>query len=117
MIELKRRNNGEVIHSGEYENTRELVEYCAENDISMAYADLHGVDLHEANLYGAKGVRAFTVGNSNRFCFTYIYKDIQRYQLGCFNGTLEETCEAIQKKYGEGSSYERIVRVYGELDD
>jgi len=80
-------------------------------------ANLYGADLYEANLYGAdlceaKGVRVFTAGRLNRLCLTYVYEGIQRYQLGCFNGTLEETCEAIVKKYDENSSYERIVRAY-----
>ena len=86
-------------------------------EANLRRADLRGANLRNANLYladlgEAKGIRIFTAGNENRLCFTYIYNNEQRYQLGCFNGTLMETLRAIKKKYGEDSSYARIVKAY-----
>ena len=91
--------------------------YKIEPEANLRGANLQGADLRGANIWGADlyratGIRAFRAGEYNRLCFTYIYNNEQRYQLGCFNGNYEETVKAIRKKYGNDSQYERIVTAY-----
>lgn len=83
-------------------------------EANLYEVDLYEVDLTEAyltgaNLYIARGVRTFTAGNYNRLCFTYIYNNEQRWQLGCFNGNYEETKKAVKEKYGKDSHYYRMI--------
>ena len=84
---------------------------------NFTHADLTGANLKHAimectNLNDCKGVVSFRAGEHNRLCFTYRYNNIQYYQLGCFNGTYDETIEAIMMKYGNNSSYEAIITAY-----
>ena len=84
----------------------------------LSEADLSEADLHRADLYGAKGVLTFTAGETNRLCFTYVYNNEQRWQLGCFNGNYKETLEAVKSNYGKNSHYYKmIVATKGALDE
>ena len=78
-------------------------------DLSGAY--LSGADLRGAYLSGAVGIVSFgPVGNERRIGYAVAHDDGPRVQLGCFWSTLEEACTAIVEKYGEGSTYEALVR-------
>jgi hypothetical protein len=82
-------------------------------------ADLRGANLQGANLYGANlheatGVRTFTAGNNNRLCYTYVYNNEQRWNLGCFNGNYEETRKAVKAKYGKDSHYYMMIKATRE---
>ena len=37
------------------------------------------------------------------------------FKLGCFLGSTEESIIAIRKKYGENSTYERLITLYTEI--
>ena len=54
MIEIKRRDNGEVIHSGDFDTIKECLEDGVLKGISFFRADLNDAELNGAKLNGAK---------------------------------------------------------------
>jgi uncharacterized protein YjbI with pentapeptide repeats len=74
-------------------------------------ATLRGAVLRGANLYGAIGIVSFgPAGAERRIGYAVRHEADVMVQLGCFWGTLDAACAAVVKKYGEGSSYEALVR-------
>lgn len=53
MIEIRRLNNNEIIHSGDFKSMRECVEDAVRKDVSLWSANLQSVDLRSANLESA----------------------------------------------------------------
>jgi uncharacterized protein YjbI with pentapeptide repeats len=132
--------DGNIIYESNTSTLKEAVEEAAKNKVSLYKAnlkeadlyqtDLYGVDLREANLYkadlykadlrganlkganliGAKGIRIFTAGVSNRLCYTYVYNNEQRWNLGCFDRNYEETKKAVKAKYGKDSYYYKMIK-------
>jgi hypothetical protein len=78
-------------------------------------ADLYGADLRGANLFGAKNIKSFTAGEFNRLCTAVKYKDCVMFQLGCFWGDTNEAIEAVGRKYGNGSNYEKLIFLYTDI--
>lgn len=80
----------------------------------LSGADLSGVCLSGAELYEARGIISFgPVGATGRIGYAVRGtgpNTVANVKLGCFWGTLEEACVEIQHKYGQGSSYEMLVR-------
>jgi hypothetical protein len=77
----------------------------------LSEADLRGADLSGADLSEAKSIVSFgPVGKKRRIGYAVAHHGGPRIQLGCFWGTLDEACAAIEKKYGENSTYEQLVR-------
>ena len=128
-MKLLRWDNDEVIFEYDCETIKELVEKAVKQKVSLFRANLREADLREANLYGAnlyeanlygadlfgaKGVVSFQAGEYNRTCIGY-FKEIPMFNIGCFKGTKEESIEAIRKKYGIGSSYEKLIEIYSEI--
>jgi hypothetical protein len=69
MIEIKRWDNEEVIHSGDFDSIKECLEDGVRKGIifykaNFCKADLRGVDLEEANLEGATLDRADLEGTN-----------------------------------------------------
>ena len=83
-------------------------------------ANLHDANLERANLYGANlvGARGILQWQSpqgeNRICYSVKAEDCVMHKLGCFWGTTDEAVEAIRKKYGEGSLYEKFLLMQAE---
>ena len=79
-------------------------------------ADLSGADLRGADLRGADGIYMFgPIGREKRLGYAVQNDAGTMFQLGCFWGSLEETCAAIVNKYGANSLYERQVRLADEI--
>lgn len=53
MIEIKRWDNGEVIHSGDFDSVKECLEDVVKKGICFHRADLRGANLQVADLRGA----------------------------------------------------------------
>ena len=51
-LELKRWDNEKVIHSGEFDSMKDLVEDAVRKGISLEWADLYGANLYGVDLYG-----------------------------------------------------------------
>ena len=47
-IEIKKRGDGAVIFSGDFESIKECVEAAVEKGVSLSYADLSSADLRSA---------------------------------------------------------------------
>ena len=93
-------------------------------------AGLEGANLHGANLVGANLERANLVGadlrgargilqwqapqGEKRICYSVKAEDCVMHKLGCFWGATDEAVEAIRKKYGEGSLYEKFLLMQAE---
>jgi hypothetical protein len=83
-------------------------------------ADLRGADLREADLRGAIGIISFgPIGKDKRIGYAWLDKEGKAVIiLGCHEGNLEDTVNAIVKKYGDKSTYEAVVRAcVMELED
>ena len=52
-MEIKNRYTGKIIHSGDFNSMKELVEDAIKNKINLRYAYLEGANLEGANLEGA----------------------------------------------------------------
>ena len=81
---------------------------------NLARAYLAGAYLAGANLARANGIQGFAsfgpVGKDRRYGWATVEDGAVKIRLGCFAGDLEKTCAAIVAKYGEGSTYEALVR-------
>lgn len=86
----------------------------------LEYADLKGANLsgvnlsrtylQGANFEGAEGILQWQSPlGQKRICYSVKHDRCIMHKLGCFWGTTEEAAEAIQKKYGEGSLYEKFL--------
>ena len=53
MIEIKRRDEDKIIHSGEFNSVKECVEDAVGKGVSLYKANLYGADLSGVNLSGA----------------------------------------------------------------
>lgn len=79
-------------------------------------ADLRGANLRGADLQGAVGIYSFgSIGVDKRIGYAIKHADCVMVRLGCFWGTLDEAIEAVQKKYGENSTYEKQIRLAVEI--
>jgi len=76
-IEIKRWDNGEVIHSGDFKSIKDCLLDGVSNGISFEYANLGGADLGDANLRGAylgdaylgdANLRGANLGDANLGC-------------------------------------------------
>ena len=73
-------------------------------------ANLEGADLYGANLRGAKGILQWQTPQGLKcICYSVKHDDCVMHKLGCFWGTTNEAVEAIRKKYGDGSLYEKFL--------
>lgn len=85
--------------------------YCA----NLRGANLTGVNIKSANLsfanfYNAKGVIQWQSPQGvKRNCYSVKHDLCVMHKLGCFWGNTVEAVEAIQKKYGENSLYEKFL--------
>ena len=93
--------------------------YMRGADLRGAYlrgADLRGAYLSGADLREADGIYMFgPIGREKRLGYAVQNDAGTMFQLGCFWGSLEETCAAIVNKYGANSLYERQVRLADEI--
>ena len=94
--EIKRWDNGEVIHSGDFKSIKDCLLDGVSSGISFEYADLRGADLREADLRGAdlrytKGIYIFNAyDTSKRTVYCVKHDDTFMCKAGCFYGTLDE---------------------------
>jgi uncharacterized protein YjbI with pentapeptide repeats len=117
--------DGNVIYESNASTLKEAVEEAIKNKVSLFKANLYKADLYEADLRGAdlrgvylyradlhkaKGIRTFTAGDVNRLCYTYVYDNEQRWQLGYFNGNYKETKKVVKTKYGKDSYYYKMIK-------
>ena len=86
------------------------------NGAVLYMADLSGANLRGADLYGAVGIYSFgPIGVDKRIGYAIKHADCVMVRLGCFWGTSDEAIEAVQKKYGENSTYEKQIRLAVEI--
>mgnify|MGYP000553505755 CR=1 FL=1 len=77
---------------------------------NLSDADLRGADLSAANLRGAKNILQWQSPlGEKRICYSVKHSDCVMHQLGCHWGDTQSTVDAIIKRYGENSLYERYV--------
>ena len=77
---------------------------------NLARADLKGAYLARADLKGARGILQWqSPQGEKRICCSVKAEDCVMHKLGCFWGTTEEAVEAIRRKYGENSLYEKFL--------
>lgn len=82
----------------------------------LSGADLRGANLRGADLQGAVGIYSFgPIGVDKRIGYAIKHADCVMVRLGCFWGTSDEAIEAVQKKYGENSTYEKQIRLAVEI--
>ena len=82
---------------------------------NLERANLVGANLYGANLVGARGILQWqSPQGENRICYSVKAEDCVMHKLGCFWGTTDEAVEAIRKKYGEGSLYEKFLLMQAE---
>ena len=78
-------------------------------------ANLEGADLYGADLRGARGILQWQAPQGEkRICYSVKAEDCVMHKLGCFWGATDEAVEAIRKKYGEGSLYEKFLLMQAE---
>ena len=84
-------------------------------------ANLFGAYLTRANLSGADlsgayGIMSFgPIGEERRIGYGVLHTDCVMFKLGCFWGATDKAVEAIRKKYGDNSTYERMVLLAAEI--
>jgi len=62
IMEIKNKYSGDVLHSGTYASTKDLVEAAVKCKISLGLADLSDANLGRADLYGSNLSRADLCG-------------------------------------------------------
>ena len=83
---------------------------------NLENANLENANLKYANITGATGIYSFgSVGDEKRIGYAVKHDTCVMIQLGCFWGTSDEAIEAVQKKYGENSTYEKQIRLAVEI--
>jgi len=86
----------------------------------LRYANLSGADLSDANLsdanfHGARGLLQWQAPQGEkRICYSVKHDDCVMHKLGCFWGATDEAVEAIRKKYGQDSLYEKFLLIQVE---
>lgn len=76
----------------------------------LRWADLGWADLRWANLLGAKGLLSWQAPTGEkRICYSVSHSNDVMHKLGYRWGNTQSTVNAIRKKYGENSMYERYV--------
>lgn len=89
--------------------------YANLNNASLYDASLDGANLYGARLDGAKGILQWqSPCGERRMCYSIKHDDCVMHKLGCFWGTTDKAVEAIRKKYGEGSLYEKFLLMQAE---
>ena len=80
-------------------------------------AHLRGANLSRADLRGAYGIYAFgPIGEEKRIGYAWLDKNNKSvFMLGCHVGDLEDTIDAIKKKYGRSSAYEAQVKLAAKI--
>lgn len=79
--------------------------------------DLRGADLDEANLRDAHGIAMVQAPTSRRTGYA-VAGDPPRVQLGCWWGSVDETCARIREVHGDGEVadiYVEAVRVAARI--
>ena len=82
---------------------------------NMSEADMRWANMSEADMSEAEKIMSFQAGNLNRVCYAVKHENCVMFQLGCFWGTSTEAIKAINKKYGKGSSYVKLIRLYTKI--
>lgn len=73
-------------------------------------ANLNRANLHKADFWGSKNLIQWqSPQGKKRICYSVKHDTCVMHKLGCHWGDTEATVEAIRKKYGENSLYERYV--------
>lgn len=82
---------------------------------NLAGANLRDTYLRGADLCGAKGILQWqSPQGCRRVCYSVKHRNCVMHRLECFWGTTEEAVEAIRKKYGENSLYEKFLLLQAE---
>lgn len=81
----------------------------------LSDADLRGADLIGADLSDAENIKSFQCGEYNRVSYVIKYKNKTMFKIGCFWGDANKAIIRIKEKYGEGSDYEKLIRIYDEM--
>lgn len=92
---------------------------CADfSGANFSYANFRGTNKsfsQGADFSNAQGIRQWQAPQGERrFCYSVKYDDCVMHKLGYFWGKTDEAVEAIRKKYGEGSLYEKFLLVQVE---
>ena len=85
------------------------------SDADLSGANLSGANLSGADLSGAKNIKSFQCGEYNRVSYVIKYKNKTMFKIGCFWGDANKAIIRIKEKYGEGSDYEKLIRIYDEM--
>jgi len=98
--------------------------YAYLRDAELHGADLHGAYLYIAYLHGAdlrdaRGLLQWQAPQGEkRICYSVKYDDCVMHKLGCFWGATDKALDAIRKKYGEDSFYQKFLLMQVEaLED
>ena len=88
--------------------------YLSEANLEGAY--LWRANLEGAYLEGAKNIFSFgPIGEEKRIGYAVKHENKIMFKLGCFWGDTQEAVEAVVKKYGPGSTYEKQIRLAEEI--
>ena len=109
---------GAHLHGANLEGADLKGAYLYGANLAGAYlkgAYLYDADLAGAHLHGARGILQWqSPQGEKRICYSVKAEDCVMHKLGCFWGATDEAVEAIRKKYGEGSLYEKFLLMQAE---
>lgn len=116
MIEIKRYDNGEIIHSGDFESIKECLEDGVSKNISFYRAYLVGANLERANLLAANleranGILIFKSNDSGRIFYAVNHESKIMLKAGCFWGTAQELKSKIVEENKTETHWDYLMAI------